>query len=221
MTTQSVQSTVIEAARAYIRTLFAGEASGHDHFHSERVWRNARAISREEGGDAFLIELAALLHDVDDTKLFHTENYANARTFMAREGVASNTAETVCGIIAEVSFKGKDSVTPATLEGKIVQDADRLDAIGAIGIARAFAFGGSRGRPLYDPEEAPRAGMTAEEYRAHAGTTVNHFYEKLLLLKDLMNTQTARQLAAARHECMEKFLREFLAEWEGLEPTQS
>jgi uncharacterized protein len=138
---------------------------------------------------------------------------ANARGFMKRKAVPDIVADAVCHVISQVSFKAGDTVVPDTLEGKIVQDADRLDAIGAIGIARAFAYGGSRGNAIYDPLEKPLAGMGEEEYRHHKGCTINHFHEKLLLLKDMMNTPTARILAEKRDFFMRTFLSEFLSEW--------
>jgi len=204
-----------ERAVSCLRELFRGESSGHDLHHTLRVYRTAMSIAESEGGDRTVIALAALLHDADDQKLFHTENLANARAFLRDNQISPELEERICAVIREISYRGTDSVTPSTLEGKIVQDADRLDAIGAIGIARAFAFGGSRGRAIHDPEEAPKLAMSAAEYAANQGTSINHFYEKLLKLKDLMNTEGGRQLAAERHAFMECFLTEFYAEWDG------
>ena len=154
-------------------------------------------------------------HDADDRKLFGDNGYANARRFMDSQGIPEDVQDRVVGIISQISFKGTDSVVPDTLEGRIVQDADRMDAVGAIGIARAFAYGGSRGRAMHIPGEEPRMGMDAEQYHANRGTTINHFHEKLLLLKDSMNTGAAKRMAAARHEYMVGFLDEFMAEWCG------
>jgi len=210
-----LSETVFDAAKDYIRDLFEGDGSGHDYFHSIRVHDAAVTIQQTEGGDLDVIRLAALLHDVDDRKLFDTEDYANARGFMERNGVPADTADRAVRVISQVSFRGRDSVVPDTVEGKIVQDADRLDAIGAIGIGRAFAYGGAKSRPMHVPGQEFLEDMDADTYYSHENTTINHFYEKLLLLKDMMNTQTARELAEGRHRFMEDFLEEFYAEWDG------
>ncbi|MDD7423617.1 MAG: HD domain-containing protein [Candidatus Methanomethylophilaceae archaeon] len=199
-----------------VRDRFSGDSGGHDIEHTFRVVRNAMHISSIEGGDADVIELAALLHDTDDRKLFgdtHGE-CPFARSVMENR-FSDDTIEHVVSIINSVSFKGRDTRAPDTLEGRIVQDADRLDAIGAVGIARAFAYGGSRGRRMYDPSDRPRTDMDAETYFSNTGTTINHFYEKLLLLKDMMNTDTGRSMAERRHTFMESFLDEFYREWDG------
>jgi uncharacterized protein len=163
-----------------------------------------------------LVQLGALLHDVDDYKLVgqQIDKFENAKRMMNKINIDSETINKVCSIISQVSFKGTDTITPDTLEGKIVQDADRLDAIGAIGIARTFAYGGSRSVPIYDPEIKPKENMSAKEYCNSKHTTINHFYEKLLLLKELMNTDVAKKMAEKRHLFMEKFLDEFYSEWE-------
>ena len=205
-----------DRAEDFIRSLFEGESSGHDFYHSLRVHDLARRICAEEGGDEDLVRLAALLHDADDRKLFSTEGFANARRFMDSEGILSGIQDSVCSMISQISFKGDGTRVPDTLEGRIVQDADRLDAIGAIGIARTFAYGGSRGRAMHIPGEAFREGMTEAEYYANKGTSINHFHEKLLKLKDLMNTPAGKRMAEARHDYMVGFLEEFMAEWDGL-----
>lgn len=205
-----------DRAEDFIRSLFEGESSGHDFYHSLRVHDLARRICAEEGGDEDLVRLAALLHDADDRKLFSTEGFANARRFMDSEGILSGIQDSVCSMISQISFKGDGTRVPDTLEGRIVQDADRLDAIGAIGIARTFAYGGSRGRAMHIPGEAFREGMTEAEYYANRGTSINHFHEKLLKLKDLMNTPAGKRMAEARHDYMVGFLEEFMAEWDGL-----
>ena len=209
---------ILEDARKYIRDLFAGEGSGHDYHHMLRVASTASMLAREEKADAFIVELAALLHDVDDVKLFPetAEGKLHARSFMARWKLDGETVERVIHIIEQVSFKGTDSEVPDSIEGMCVQDADRLDAIGAIGIARAFAYGGNHNRPLYDPEVPPMLDMDEKAYRGRKSHTLNHFYEKLFLLKDMMNTESGRRLAQKRHEYMENFVSEFLDEWNGV-----
>ena len=208
----------IDRALDFARETFAGDASGHDYWHTFRVWKLAARLAEAEGADTRTVELAALLHDVDDAKL-SPETYPGklrARGFLESEGIGEKEIARILHIIDQVSYKGSDSETPDSLEGMCVQDADRLDAIGAIGIARTFAFGGSRGRTLWDPEEKPREEVNAQNYRTGDGCTVNHFYEKLLLLRDLMNTKTARELAEARHRYMVDYLDEFFAEWQGV-----
>ena len=208
---------IIDRAMAYVKEKFENEYSGHDWFHTLRVFRTATRIAEAEGADVETVQLAALLHDVDDRKL-SPETYAeqkNARNFLAENGVEESVICEICRIISEVSFVGRDSVVPSTLEGKCVQDADRLDAIGAIGIARAFAYGGNHNRLMYHPDIAPNPNMSKEEYIKSNSTTVNHFYEKLFKLTDMMNTDTARSIAKERDEYMKAFIAEFLNEWEG------
>ena len=180
----------VDAARDYIRLLFAENSDGHGFDHSMRVYKNALMIAKTEpGAELFIVSLSALLHDADDPKLFETENNANARRFLETQGVEQKTADRICDVINSVSFSRNRDRRPETIEGQIVQDADRLDALGAIGIARTFAFGGKHDRSL----EA----------------SVGHFYEKLLLLKDRMNTGKAKELAEARHAFTERFLKEW------------
>lgn len=206
---------VIDRAREHISKRFENDSSGHDVFHSLRVCDTAETICQKEGGDMFIVKLAALLHDVDDRKLFKTTEQSDARSFLERRYVLPEDINRICEIISEVSFKGTDSVTPHTLEGKIVQDADRLDAIGAIGIARAFAYGGNHNRAIHDPNERPNFDMDSETYFRSKGTSINHFYEKLLKLKDMMNTETAKAMAEERHAFIIEFLNEFYEEWDG------
>ncbi len=208
---------VLAEAEAFARAELARDASGHDWWHIVRVCALARTIAREEGADAFICELAALLHDLADAKIAGDEEtgLARVRGWLVEHGADAETVAHVMEIIATMSFGGGAKPPMRTLEGRVVQDADRLDALGAVGIARAFAYGGSRGRLLYDPTVPPQAYVSAAEYHASAAPTINHFYEKLLLLKDHMNTAYARRLAQERHRFMEAFLAEFFAEWEG------
>ena len=209
---------MVDNALEYIKEIFSCDSSGHDYYHTIRVYKLATEIAKQENADVNIVQLAALLHDVDDIKLSpetHTTN-KNAVDFMTANGVNTDMIDIVCKIIDEVSFAGTDSVVPSTIEGKCVQDADRLDAIGAIGIARTFAYGGSRGRKIYDPDIKPRIGMSKEEYQKNMNSTsINHFYEKLLLLKDMMNTTAGKKLAEHRQAVMQEFLNEFMAEWKG------
>ncbi len=212
----TVENYIFENAFVYLKDIFREDCSGHDYYHSIRVYNNALNIAQKEGGNIFIIKLSALLHDVDDRKLFNTSNkLQNARKFLKDNCVDESSIEEICKIIKSVSFKGTESAIPDSTEGKIVQDADRLDALGAIGIARTFAYGGYKGRPIYEPYEEPIENMTAEEYEIHISTSVNHFYEKLLKLKYLMNTDTAKSIAENRHLFMEEFLDKFINEWNG------
>lgn len=208
---------MIESAIRYIEDLFRNDFSGHDAAHTLRVFRLAERIAEAEGADLQTVRLAALLHDADDRKLSPetSEGKLRARAFLESKGLEEARIQEILKIIGEVSFRGTDSVTPDSLEGKCVQDADRLDAIGAIGIGRAFAFGGSRGRSMYDPSDIPGEMPDGNEYESRGGSTVAHFYEKLLHLQSMLNTDTAKEIGAHRHRYMEAFLEEFLAEWEG------
>ena len=212
-----MDKTIIDDALRFVKNIFKGESSGHDYFHTLRVYNTATKIAQCENADLKTVQLAALLHDVDDIKLSPEthEGKRRAVTFLKGHGVTDEGIEEICTIIDEVSFKGTDSVVPRSIEGKCVQDADRLDAIGAIGIARAFAYGGSHNRVMHDPDEKPVLNMSEKEYRTHISTTVNHFYEKLFLLKGLMNTSTAKKIAESREEYMRSFLAQFFAEWDG------
>lgn len=209
--------TLIEKALVYVKEEFEKEFSGHDYFHTLRVFRLTTRIAELEGADVTVAQLAAILHDVDDRKI-SPETYstqANARRFLLSNGVDADTVERICLIIREISFGANDSA-PSTTEGKCAQDADRLDAIGAIGIARAFAYGGNHNRHIYHPDIKPNLNMTKEEYVKSESTTINHFYEKLFKLAALMNTETAINLAKKRDEYMREFVSEFMDEWEGI-----
>ena len=196
---------MIEKAMEFAREIFSGDASGHDFDHTMRVYRMATRLAKEEGADMEIVQLAALLHDVDDHKLSPEtcENHLRAVTFLRKNGVDEEKIRIITDIISRISFSANRGA-PSTLEGKCVQDADRLDAMGAIGIARTFAYGGSRGRRMHDPDgNDPNA-------------TIQHFYDKLLLLKESMNTPTARRLAEDRDRFMRSYLEQFYAEWEGI-----
>ena len=210
---------ILQATASHIRSLLEGESSGHDWWHIDRVRRNALNVAREEGADLFIVELAALLHDIADWKFHGGDDTAGpraAREWLTQRDVDSSTIDHVCEIIATISYKGAGvSTEMRTLEGKCVQDGDRLDAIGAIGIARAFAFGGHFGRAMYDPDVPPEQHQSFHAYKTKSGPTINHFYEKLLLLKDRMQTMAGRRMAAERHQFMQQFLDQFFAEWNG------
>ena len=212
------QNDIIQKTSAYIKQEFSDDSSGHDWWHIYRVWKNAIAICEQERADRFTVELAALLHDLDDWKFNENEDEtpSRAKAWMESCDVNSEMIEKVCEIIMHISYKGAQVENKMkSLEGLIVQDADRLDAIGAIGIGRAFAYGGYKNRPMYDPERSNNMHASFEEYKNSKSATINHFYEKLLLLKDMMNTGTAKRIAEQRHEVMLSFLSQFMNEWEG------
>ena len=212
-----MQADIIARAEEYVKSLFESEFSGHDYFHTMRVFNMATRIAEGEGAQVSIVQLAALLHDVDDRKLSPQthENLTNAKEFLSSNGVNEEDIQRICQIIREISFGSNGTDAPSTLEGKCVQDADRLDAIGAMGIARAFAYGGSHGRHMYHPDIKPNLNMTREEYVKSESTTINHFYEKLFKLRGLMNTDMARRIAAERDGYMKEFVNRFMDEWEG------
>ena len=207
---------MIKPAQAYVKEKFENEFSGHDYFHTLRVFNTATRIAEQEGANVEIVQLAALLHDVDDRKIspktYQTQE--NARCFLTSHGVDDITVERICRIIREISF-GANDVPPTSKEGMCVQDADRLDAMGAIGIARAFAYGGNHNRHMYHPDIKPNLNMTKEEYVKSESTTINHFYEKLFKLTELMNTESAIKIAKEREAYMRDFVARFLEEWEG------
>lgn len=213
-----MDKTIINDALEFVRNTFNNDYSGHDYFHTLRVYKMAARIAEQENADLIIVQLAALLHDVDDIKL-SPETYANkdrAVDFLRKHSISEEMIKTICNIIGEVSFRGTDSVTPETIEGMCVQDADRLDAIGAVGIARTFAYGGSHNRIIHDPEIKPTVNMNADKYQSHISTSINHFYEKLFQLKDLMNTDTAKKIAEQREDYMRAYISEFLDECDGI-----
>lgn len=210
---------ILSKTEVYVRNKLEGEGSGHDWWHIHRVRNTALRLGQEEKADLFVVELAALLHDIADHK-FHGGDEeigpATAREWLSNLSVDESIINHVCEIVRDVSFKGAEVETPMkTIEGKVVQDADRMDAIGAIGIARAFAYGGHKGRELHNPEIKPESHNTFDSYKKSTGPTINHFYEKLFLLKDRMNTASGKKIAHERHEFMQEFVDRFLKEWDG------
>ena len=198
----------------------ARDASGHDFWHILRVKNMAMRLAKAEGADLFIVEIAALLHDIADRKLNKGDEIAGLKkveAFLTSVIAEDTTIKSTLSIIENYSYTShlKNKNITLSLEGQIVQDADRLDAIGAIGIARAFAYGGHAGRAMYDPTIPPQKNISVKKYTATPSPTINHFYEKLLLLKDLMNTKTAKKIAEERHRYMEEYLKQFYKEWEG------
>ena len=207
---------IIEKTKEFVKNKLYGEGSGHDWFHIERVYNLSRFLANEEKADNFIVEMTALLHDIDDWKFSNgtKTNTTITEEFLNSANVDKESINKIITIIKTMSFKGGVvNSTQNTIEGMIVQDADRLDAIGAIGIARTFAYGGSKNRPIYDPNIAPINFTSLEEVKNAENHTINHFYEKLLKLKDLMNTDSAKIIAEKRHKFMENFLKEFYSEW--------
>ena len=209
-------SELIDATVQFVRETLKNAEGGHDWWHIQRVWTNAKLIAQTENADLLTVELAALLHDIADSKFHNGDEEIGPRTagnYLQRRHVDAAIIEHVQQIIRHMSFKSSfDKLTFHSPELAIVQDADRLDAIGAIGIARAFTYGGFKGRELYNPEIAPNLNMSKEEYKNTSAPTINHFYEKLLLLKDKMNTSTGKKLAQQRHDFMEAYLKQFYTE---------
>jgi uncharacterized protein len=212
-------SEIINKTILFVKAKLENAEGGHDWFHIERVYKNALSIADGEICDVTVVKLGALLHDIADSKFHNGDETIGpkmAREFLESENVDEDTIQHVINIIENISFKGGNTEkTFSSVELDIVQDADRLDAIGAIGIARAFNYGGFKNRSLYNPNIAPQLRMSKEEYKKSQAPTLNHFYEKLLLLKDKMNTETGKQIAKERHKYMEGFLSQFYAEWDG------
>ncbi len=212
---------IIRKTATYVKGVLGREGTGHDWWHIERVVRNAKKIAKKEGGDLFVIELAALLHDIADWK-FHGGDTSvgpmKAREWLEKLKAEENIVSHVTDIVRDISFRGgTNRAKMKTLEGKIVQDADRLDAMGAIGVARVFATGARLGRQIYDPRVKPKEYKSFNKFRKDftRNTSINHFYEKLLFLKGRMNTKTGRRVAEERHKFMEQFLKQFYKEWNG------
>jgi uncharacterized protein len=204
----------------YVKTTLADAEAGHDWWHIQRVWNTAKTLAQAEHVDMLVVELAALLHDIADSKFHNGDEEIGpqkAGAFLRSLNVDDAIVLHVQAIIRNMSFKASlGEVSFHSPELAVVQDADRLDAIGAIGIARAFTYGGFKNRELYNPDQKPNLQMTKEEYKSSQSPTINHFYEKLLLLKDKMNTETGKQIAQQRHLVMEEYLEQFYAEWEGI-----
>ena len=211
---------ILKNTKTYVIEKMSGEGTGHDWFHVERVFKMAEHIAREESdANLFVVQMAALLHDIEDWKFNEddtSEGTKIARDWMEHQTVDRDLIDHICESIKAVSYKGgANQNKPKTLEAKIVQDADRLDALGAIGIGRAFAYGGFKGREMYNPKIKPKKFTTLAAYKNNKGTTINHFYEKLFLVKDLMHTKTAVKIATKREKFMKEYLNMFYNEWEG------
>lgn len=211
------KQTIVADTIDMVKEKLNNEGSGHDWYHIERVWKMASKLAAKEQANSYIVELAALMHDLIDDKLVSSKDEAvqEVEYWLEGAGVSSSDSERIMDIIQTISFKGGNGRKLTTLEAQIVQDADRLDAIGAIGIARCFTYAGSKGDVIFNPELSVRESMTEKEYREGPSSAVHHFYEKLLKLKDLMNTETAKQIAEERHAFMEDFLIQFFNEWEG------
>ena len=213
---------IIAATIAFVKKELKNAEGGHDWFHIARVFKNSILISKDEKVDVFVVSLAALLHDIADPKFYKGDETVGPRIaseFLTNQKVTSSIIEHVIHIIKHISFKNsfdKEMKTFTSKELEVVQDADRLDAIGAVGIARCFNYGGFKNRALYDPEIIPNLNMTKEQYKSSNAPTINHFYEKLLLLKDQMNTASGKKIATQRHAFMETYLQQFYNEWDGL-----
>ncbi|MCK5023509.1 MAG: HD domain-containing protein [Candidatus Aenigmarchaeota archaeon] len=211
---------VLRRTNEYVKSVLTNESSGHGWWHTSRVRNIALLICEKENADKLVVELASLLHDISDWKFNdgdHKSSSEIAAKFLRKLEIEEDVISHICDIIDNVTFRGSGVETAAmnTTEGKIVQDADRLDAMGATGIARAFAYGGHAGREIYNPDIKPEMHSTFEEYKKNKSPSLNHFYEKLLLLKDRMNTETGKEIAEERHKFMEEYIKRFLSEWEG------
>ena len=213
-------SSIISKTCKFVENKLSGDSSGHDWWHIFRVWTLAKKIAVEEKAQLETVELGALLHDIADWKFHGGDDSIGptmAQEFLNNNDVDPQVIESVVDIVSTISYKGAGVATPMkTLEGKIVQDADRLDAIGALGIARTFAYGGYKNRLIYHPDEKPVLHQSYTDYKKNEGHTINHFYEKLLLLRERMNTKTGKQIADGRHQFMENFLEQFYREWDGI-----
>lgn len=215
------QQNITQAAESYVKKQLAKDATGHDWYHIERVRRVAGLIAKSEGENPFVVDLMALLHESTDQKLIGKKTEAKAllevRNLLTKKGLDENTTEEILYFINNQSYS-KSGIKGEKIDsraGQCAQDADRLEALGAIGIARCFAYNGKKGNPIYDPTVPPNINLSQKEYSQYKATSINHFYEKLLKLKDLMNTKAGKKLAEQRHKFMEQYLKEFFLEWEG------
>jgi len=210
---------IISNTEAFVKSTLENAEGGHDWFHILRVWNNAKLIAQHENVDSFIVELGALLHDIADSKFHNGDETIGpkiAREFLESQFIEESVIIHIQKIVSNISYKGGNFEQKFTSpELDVVQDADRLDAIGAVGIARCFNYGGFKNRPLYNPDVPPNLNMSKEEYKNSEAPTINHFYEKLLLLKDRMNTVTGKKIAEERHLYMETFLQQFYNEWDG------
>lgn len=211
------QKEILIKTQQYVQQQLENEGTGHDWWHIKRVYCNAKLILQNEPCDHFLVKMAVLLHDIGDYKLHQgiDKTHELVYPFLKSLNLESIFIENILSIINQISFSTNKDTKPSCIEAMVAQDADRLDAIGAIGIARTFQYGGHKGHPLYDPEITPVLNHSTDTYKKSTAPTINHFYEKLLLIKDLMNTQTGKNIAQQRHEFMETFLIQFYDEWEG------
>ena len=210
---------ILDKTVEHVKQTLKGQEASHDWWHIERVWVMAKRLALEEHADLFVVELAALLHDIADAKFHNGDGTVGPRVtqeWLEKLQLQKKIVESVVSIVANQSYSSSlEQKKELSLEGKVVQDADRLDALGAIGIARTMAYCGGRGHPIYDPTDPPKQFSSTQAYRKAKSSSINHFYEKLLLLKDKMNTKTAKQIAKHRHEYMEQYLQEFYSEWDG------
>lgn len=209
---------IVQSVADYVKDRQLGESNGHDWWHTYRVSETAKYLAKQEKADLFIVELAALLHDIADWKFTNGDDKASSKVaveLLSEFGVDDKSIEHICHIVDNISFKGESQENKiSTLEGMVVQDADRLDALGAIGVARTFAYGGSDNREIYNPEIKHQEKMDFDKYKNNKSSSINHFYEKLLLLKDLINTKSAKEIADERHQFMLKYLEEFYKEWD-------
>lgn len=209
---------LINNALIFVKDFFKDDHSGHDYYHTLRVYKLAKSIAEKENADIELTSIIALLHDVDDCKLVGPDGilFKNTKKFLKDNNISEEKINLICNEISKITFKGNGVNCPETLEGKIAQDADRIDDLGAIGIARTFTYGGSIGRTIYSPDIAIRDSVSESDYINNSGTSIGYFYEKKLKTLDLINTEEARKIAITRTNYIKEYLKEFFDEWEGI-----